>query len=94
MKSKYKNAEQAKNRIANLEKELENILAEELVGVNKVEQTVGVWLDIFGDHEMKNELKEKLRSMEDELIDAHLYLRHLVTRYEMESNVRLLDTFH
>ncbi len=94
MKQKYKSPDHAKARIASLEKELENILEEELVGVNKVEQTVGVWLDIFGDHELKKDLKLRLREIEDELINAHLYLRHLVTRYDMESNVRLLDTFH
>ncbi|MCM8527761.1 MAG: hypothetical protein NE327_14670 [Lentisphaeraceae bacterium] len=94
MKKKYNNAEHAKMRIADLEKELETILAEELVGVNKVEQTLGVWLEIFGDNEAKKDLMERLREIEDELINAHLYLRHLVTKYEMESNVRLLDTFH
>ena len=94
MKKVYKNADDAKERINRLEKELDQILADELVGVNKVEQTVGVWLDIFGDHELKQELKDRLLAMESELINAHLYLRHLATRYDVESNVRLLDTFY
>ena len=94
MKNKYDSANEAKERIRKLEIELETILAEELVGVNKVEQTVGVWLEIFGEHELKKDLKKKLLAMESEMINAHLYLRHLSTRYDLNSNVRLLDTFH
>ena len=94
MKNKYKNVCEAKDRISRVEKELEEILSEELVGVNKVEQTVGVWLEIFGDHELKQDLKQKLLAMEDEMISAHLYLRHLSTRYDVNNDVRLLDTFH
>ena len=94
MGNHYKNSKEAKEAIANLEDQLTKILDEELHMIHEDHRTVGQWLNLFGRDKDKEETRKKLLDLETEIVDATLYLRHLVTSYDFEIGTNLNETFN
>ena len=90
----YNNAEEAKEHIALLEVKLKIILSTELPTLAEDQRSVGTWLSLFGKQKDRERTRKHLLDLERQLIDANLYLRHLVTQHNIDLEVPLLDTFH
>jgi hypothetical protein len=73
---------------------LSKILTRDLSSISTEEQSVGGWLNFYGNSETMKDVKGTLLFLEQELVDTNLYLRHLVTQYDINVGVTLLDTFH
>jgi hypothetical protein len=90
---KYNSAKEAKAAIAEKQEAINIILEEDLVDVAEDCRTIGKWLDLYGRSNHKNRKKDLLE-MEQVVIDANLFLRHMVTKYDLDVGSNLGKTFH